>query len=322
MLSKLLRNISLFLALNFALCGCSLIRNADEVKSPETSADTQTEISTETENKINADTQAVWDESTSPDSVVVPILMFHNIKSSVGGTWEISADNFKNDILLLLNSGYTPISFEQLIAYVDGEAGLPEKPVCITFDDGYYSNYKYLLPLAEELRVPVTVAMVWRTIRDADTAPETDENILCKMSAEELRELDASPYVSVQSHTWGLHGNNTNYSTEKRDNILPLDGETQEEYKDILTQDCLATEKTLSELGFKNVNVLAYPSGKSCEWSEELFAQRGYRVTLTTDSSKVNLIRRGDKSSLFSLGRYNVNDDTKPETILRYLEKR
>ncbi len=323
MLYKLLRNVSLFLALNFALCGCTFFRNAEQNQT--TFANKNSDIVSDTQNSESStspDPSAFWDESTSPDSAVVPILMFHNIKSSPGGTWEISADNFKNCVTLLIDSGYTPISFEQLTAYVDGTAGLPAKPVCLTFDDGYYSNYKYLLPIVEKLRVPVTVAMVCRTIRSADTPPETDETILCKMSAEELQELDASPYVSVQSHTWGLHGNNTNYSTEKRDNILPLESESEAEYKDILQRDCDAAESAFADIGIDDINVLAYPSGKFCKWSEEFFAERGYRVTLTTDSSHINLVTRGDSSSLFGLGRYNVNDDTKPESILRYLEKR
>ena len=41
---------------------------------------------------------------------------------------------------LLKEQGYTPISFDELIAFVEQGTPLPEKPVMITFDDGYTSN--------------------------------------------------------------------------------------------------------------------------------------------------------------------------------------
>ena len=105
----------------------------------------------------------------------------------------------------LLNEGYTPVTFRQLAGFVDGYMELPEKPVCITLDDGYYSNYEYVLPMVTELKVPVTVFMSCKTVRNESIIPGEDPNRLYKMSGAELAEMEASPYVDLQSHTYGLH---------------------------------------------------------------------------------------------------------------------
>lgn len=258
----------------------------------------------------------------SPAEVNVPILMFHDVKTFEveGGTWSISAENFRGTLEFLLENGYTPISFEELVNYVDGEAEIPDKPVCITLDDGYYSNYKNVLPIITELNVPVTIFMTCKTVRQEGVMPSEDENILCKMSAEELRIMESSPLVHIQSHTYGLHGVNTSYSDSERDNALPLEGESKKAFKEIFARDCEAAEKVLADAGAEDYTVLSYPSGKYHKWTEEVLRERGYRVSLTVDNCNANTVVRGKPKSLYLLGRMNVNDETTEEQLLEYLE--
>lgn len=256
-----------------------------------------------------------------PDKITIPVLMFHDVKTHEGGTWSISAENLRKKLEFLLANGYTPISFEKLVDYVDEKGGLPEKPVCITFDDGYFSNYKTVLPIVTELNVPVTVFMVCKTVREKEVVPNANEDVLCKMSAAELRIMEASDLVSIQSHTYGLHGENKSYSDEKRSCILPLAGEKKEDYKAIFARDCETAEKILAEAGVPRRLVLAYPEGRAHEWAEEVLRERGYRVSLTTDYGHKNHVTRGDKDSLYMLGRMNVNDATDDAAMLKYLER-
>jgi peptidoglycan/xylan/chitin deacetylase (PgdA/CDA1 family) len=44
-------------------------------------------------------------------------------------------------------SSCTPIDLAQLLAFLHGEAKLPDNPVMVTFDDGYLDNREYALPV-------------------------------------------------------------------------------------------------------------------------------------------------------------------------------
>ena len=55
---------------------------------------------------------------------------------------EISPETFEKQIKTLKENGYTGITVEEMINYVYTGEELPEKPVCITFDDGYLNNYE------------------------------------------------------------------------------------------------------------------------------------------------------------------------------------
>lgn len=90
--------------------------------------------------------------SDSRDTVELPILMYHGITdvSASVDEYTILAETFENDLKWLGDNGFTSISVKQLINYVDNGSALPEKPVLITFDDGYVNNYNFALPLLEK----------------------------------------------------------------------------------------------------------------------------------------------------------------------------
>jgi len=263
----------------------------------------------------------VSDPEEALEEVTVPVLMFHDVKTVAGGTWSMSADNFRKTMVFLLDNGYTPVSFDQLVDYVDGVSDIPEKPVGITLDDGYFINYRNVLPIVTELEVPVTVFMSCKTVREEGVTPDLNEKALHKMSAAELSVMEASPYVQIQSHTYGLHGVNTSYSEAERDNSMPLETESESEYKGVFAKDCELAEGVLSGVGVSENTVFSYPSGKYNEWAEDVLKERGYRVSLTTNYGHNNRVVKGDKESLFLLGRMNVNDDTTEEALLKYLTR-
>ncbi len=250
------------------------------------------------------------------ESRVVPVLMMHNMNDS-GDTWSISEKYFKRIVGSLRENGFTPVSIDDLVSFAEGGGTLPEKPVVITFDDGYYSNYQLLLPLVSELEVPVSVFVKCETIREDGVEPPTDE--FGKMNLAEIKTLETSPFVSVYSHTHSLHGMNTNYGDAERESALPLEGESEADYKAVFTRDCERAEETLGRAGVTRFTAFSYPEGKSCEWAEEVLAERGYKVTFTTEYSKDNVVTKGDPSSLRLLGRMNINDDATEELLLQYL---
>ena len=84
----------------------------------------------------------------------------------------------------LVDNGYEPIWFSDL-----AELEQYEKPVILTFDDGYDDNYTELLPLLRKYNVKATVFMI------ADAM-----GMQHKMTEEQVREMADSGLVSIQSH--------------------------------------------------------------------------------------------------------------------------
>jgi peptidoglycan/xylan/chitin deacetylase (PgdA/CDA1 family) len=85
------------------------------------------------------------------------ILVYHRVAESKIDPWAlgVSPAHFAQQ-LEVLKTIANPISLRDLVrAKSDGE--LPERPVCITFDDGYADNLHHAKPALEAARVPGTV---------------------------------------------------------------------------------------------------------------------------------------------------------------------
>ncbi len=83
----------------------------------------------------------------------VPILMYHVIKAPAPGTpqaelW-VPASTFKATIAALKKLGYQGVTMEQVHRAWSGGPGLPDKPVVVSFDDGYLSHYVSARPILQ-----------------------------------------------------------------------------------------------------------------------------------------------------------------------------
>ena len=140
----------------------------------------------------------------------------------------ISPAELENDILYLKKHGYTAILMEDLINYTKG-GELPEKPILLTFDDGYYNNYLYAFPLAKQYRVKFVISPIGRY---ADLYSGRDENNAYYSHAtwEQLREMTGSGLVEVQNHSYDLHEQKGGALgvRQRQGEYLPLRGRKQE----------------------------------------------------------------------------------------------
>src|SRR5699024_8650035 len=67
--------------------------------------------------------------------------MYHHIDEYGDDSVTISESLFEEQLEYLYENGYNTVSLDQLVGFVENGTPLPERPVMITFDDGYESNY-------------------------------------------------------------------------------------------------------------------------------------------------------------------------------------
>jgi peptidoglycan/xylan/chitin deacetylase (PgdA/CDA1 family) len=96
----------------------------------------------------------------APDGVErrvrVPILMYHYISDPPKGANDIRRDlslpgpDFELQLRYLVNEGYHSISMQDLIMHIQQGTPLPEKPIILTFDDGYKDAFTVAVPLLKK----------------------------------------------------------------------------------------------------------------------------------------------------------------------------
>ena len=78
---------------------------------------------------------------------------------------------------------------------------MPERPVTITFDDGYRSNYDIAHPILQKTGMKAVIALIGKSIRANDN---TEANRFF-LKWDEAAEMADSGLVELASHTYNLH---------------------------------------------------------------------------------------------------------------------
>lgn len=182
----------------------------------------------------------------SSAAVNVPVLMYHAVSDDMWGIQElfVSPSDMEAQLQYLTENGYEPIWFSDL-AHVEDY----EKPVLLTFDDGYDDNYTELYPLLKKYNVKATIFVIANAMGTQH-----------KMTEEQVRELADSGLVSIQSH--GL----------THDDMDWMDEET-------LVQELGESQRILTRVTGRQPYVLCYPTGKYSDLTLEV-AERYYNFGL------------------------------------------
>jgi peptidoglycan/xylan/chitin deacetylase (PgdA/CDA1 family) len=197
------------------------------------------------------------------------ILMYHMISASTVTTtkiYDVTAEKFRGQMEHLKNSGYTPVTPSDLCGFFDGVAcGLPEKPVLITFDDGYLDVYKNAAPVLAEFGFPAAAFIV------SGFVGKTNCWIVDKkysgqqlMGWQEINEIMKSGFT-IGSHT----------ATHPRLSHL-----VSEEAERELT----GSKKMLEDRLGRRVDHFAYPYGDFNESVVSIVKKAGYRTACSTRS--------------------------------------
>lgn len=213
------------------------------------------------------------------------------------GDYIVTPGLFEDDLRYLTDRGYTTVSAEQLIEFVDNGKPLPERSVMITFDDGQESFKAYALPLLEKYNMCAVVSVVGKYADIYSATPDHNINY-SYFTWDQIRELSENERVEIGCHTQDLH----NIDGSRRGCMI-MKNESDERYSEILNSDLNAVERRIESVIGSKPSVFTYPYGLYCAQSQSIVAERGYRVVFTCDEV-VNTLT-GEASELMSLGRFN-----------------
>lgn len=242
----------------------------------------------------------------------VPILMYHAIceSPSKAGKFVITKDAFEDDLKYLKGAGYNTISFSELIDFVENNVPLPENPVMLTFDDGYYNNYCYAYPLLKEYNAKAVISIIGKYTDLYSETPEENPNY-SHITWEQAREMCDSGLVEIQNHSYNSH------TTDKgRNGTKKKSGESIAAYTEYIYSDIGKLQEEINRnLGY-TPTVFAYPFGSVSEASYDILKGMGFKATLSC-AEKINEIHTGDSDDLYMLGRFLRTNKRSAENILK-----
>lgn len=124
----------------------------------------------------------------------VPVLMYHDVLDPPEVFFDLTPADFEAHLKAILDNGLTPISPDQLVQHLRTGVALPEKPVLITFDDGYLGHYEHVYPLLQKYQVPATFFVF----------PGKVDGIIAGRSTltwDQLKTMAADPLITIASHS-------------------------------------------------------------------------------------------------------------------------
>lgn len=243
--------------------------------------------------------------------VELPIIMYHAIcdNNEKTGEFVISKDAFEKDLEYLKTNGYTAIGFNELIDFVENGTPLPEKPIMITFDDGYYNNYCYAYPLLKEYNQKAVISIIGK-YTDFYSESSEENPKYTHITWEQAREMCDSGLVEIQNHSYDSHT-----IDQGRNGTKKKAGETQTAYAEYIYSDIGKLQQEINEnLGYTPL-VFTYPFGSISDASYEILKDMGFKATLSCEE-KVNFINSGNSEGLYRLGRFLRNPEKSVQKIL------
>ncbi len=228
--------------------------------------------------------------------IFVPILMYHNITDKAyGNKYTVTKAELESDLKYIDEKGYTTVGINDLIAYVEGNGELPEKPIVLTFDDGYESLYVIGAPLFENYNAKVVVGVIGE-LTEMFTKEE-DHNIeYSHLNMEEINEMSKTGIFEFQNHTYYLHKieNGRKGAAKKK-------GESEEQYSELLKKDLEKVNEQILECTGRKPTAFIYPYGSFSDCSDGIVKELGFNAIVNC-TEKPNYI--DGPEDLYTLYRY------------------
>jgi peptidoglycan/xylan/chitin deacetylase (PgdA/CDA1 family) len=225
-------------------------------------------------------------------SLRVPVLMYHEIADAARTTsrFAVSPGAFAAQLAYLRDTGYTPLTAGALSAILaDGIGKLPERPVVLTFDDGYEDFHSQAMPLLDQYGFTATLFMTSGWLAEAGRQRDG------------MRPMLSWPQLAEAAHAGieiGAHSSQHPELDQLPENLL---------------REELHSSKSLleDELGM-SVPGLAYPYGYSNAKVRQVAREAGYAYAYAVGNTIAT-----EKSGSFTLPRLTVQRATTLDSFSR-----
>ena len=206
----------------------------------------------------------------------VPIVMYHDILPEKEVFFDVTPQELEADFELIHSEGLTPISMDLLVNHLRTGTPLPEKPILLTFDDGYGGHYQYVYPLLKQYGYPAVFSIYTKKmeLKGGRTS----------VTWSQLQEMAADPLVTITSH-----------SVTHPDDLRTLSDQE-------LEQEVVESKRLLEEKLGIPIHYFTYPVGRSDERVEDVVAAAGYKAALSMDDLDEHFA--GESENLLTIGRF------------------
>ena len=191
-------------------------------------------------------------QSVKAASISVPILTYHyvannpNPKDTQRDALSVPPAKFESQMDYLSKNGYTPITLDTLYGIFNKKATSPNKPVILTFDDGYVDFYTNVYPILKRFNFHAVSFISTGLIGGG-----------YYMNWSQIKEIQSSKLVTFEDHTV-THANLVSLSSSAA-----------------LKQMVDSKNILQSQTGYP-VNFIAYPYGTSNASVQQAARQAGF----------------------------------------------
>jgi peptidoglycan/xylan/chitin deacetylase (PgdA/CDA1 family) len=206
----------------------------------------------------------------------VPILMYHDIVAQKEVFFDVTPEEVEAHFQRIKKEGMTPISPDALLAHLRTGVPLPNKPVLLSFDDGYGGHYQYVYPLLKKYGYPAVFSIYLKKLEGKTKRTS--------VTWEQLKEMSADPLVTIASHT----------VTHPKDLRLLTDDE--------LGKEIIETKHILEQKLGIPIRYFTYPEGKFDARVKQWAIAAGYKMAFSMNDLSEGYA--GESPDLFSIKRF------------------
>lgn len=219
----------------------------------------------------------------------ISVLGYHNIydqkeESNNNNEFIIEKNNFEKQMKYLSKNHYRTLSLEEFSCWKKGKCKYGRKTVLITFDDGYYYNYKYAFSILKKYNQKAVVFFVGSSLSKDNTK---DSSISSYLSMDTIKASQKEyPNIEFASHTYNLHSWDTDINKlikkEIDDDIKKFNNLYQTKY-------------------------IAYPGGSYNDTFIEALKENGYLLAFGFKQDEHRKAKRSDND--YDVPRLNISSN-------------